>query len=58
MADKFLDPKTGKELFKINDSNQESFTEDFKKKIKDKVNGTSDHNESEPRRDEGDTSEE
>ena len=47
MADKFIDPKTGKEMFKINDSNQESFSDEFKKKLKDKKDGTSDHNDRE-----------
>ena len=45
MTDKFIDPKTGKELFKINDSNKESFTKDFKKRKekKEKKDGTSDN---------------
>jgi hypothetical protein len=45
MTDKFKDPKTGKELFRINDSNQEELSEDFKafKKLKDKQDGTSDN---------------
>ena len=51
MSDKFIDPKTKKELFKINDSNEESFSEDYKKKIKkikklkDETDGTSDNND-------------
>ena len=48
MADKFIDPKTGKELFKINDSNKESFTEDFHKKIKDKKDGADNHIDRQP----------
>lgn len=41
MTDKFIDPKTGKEMFKINDSNKETFTKDYKEKLEDKKDGTS-----------------
>lgn len=57
MSDKFIDPKTKKELFKINDSNQESFSDEFKKKIKDKTDGTSDNNDRGSGTTETDTSE-
>lgn len=46
MTDRFVDPKTQKEMFKITDSNKESFTEDFKRKnYKDQADGISDNNE-------------
>lgn len=43
MTDKFIDPKTNKEMFRINDANQETFTKDFKKK--EESNGTDNHRE-------------
>lgn len=41
MTDKFIDPKTQKEMFRINDENKETFSDDFKKKNnKDRIDGT------------------
>ena len=43
MTDKFIDPATKKEMFRINDSNQETFSKDYVKPVKEKTDGT-DHN--------------